>query len=80
MSRSRSDNTSCDLAVHYSSASVEWSAPQDPFKTLDAEFSFELDVCATPENAKCLRYYPRREDGLAQPWAGVALCTSSAKE
>jgi phage N-6-adenine-methyltransferase len=31
---------------------------------------FDLDVCATPENAKCARYYTREQDGLAQSWTG----------
>jgi phage N-6-adenine-methyltransferase len=30
----------------------------------------ELDVCASPTNAKCPRYYTREDDGLTQPWEG----------
>lgn len=59
-----------DTAVHFSSASVEWSTPQDLFDELNAEFGFTLDVCATPENAKCARYFTQEQDGLAQSWAG----------
>lgn len=59
------------MAVHYSSSTPEWATPQDLFDTLNAEFAFELDVCATPENAKCDRYYTAEQDGLAQPWEGV---------
>ncbi len=36
------------------------------------EFHFELDVCATPENAKCKKYYNPEEDGLKQEWKGLA--------
>lgn len=59
------------MAVHYSSATDEWETPQDFFDALDGEFGFGLDVCATPENAKCPRYYTREDDGLAREWRGV---------
>lgn len=54
----------------YSSASVEWSTPQEVFDKLNSEFHFTLDVAATPENAKCERYYTKAEDGLKMPWGG----------
>lgn len=37
----------------FSSATDEWSTPNAFFQALNAEFRFELDVCATAENAKC---------------------------
>jgi hypothetical protein len=49
----------------YSSASDEWETPQEFFDALDEIFHFTLDVCATPENAKCPRYFTKAEDGLA---------------
>jgi phage N-6-adenine-methyltransferase len=61
-------------AVHYSSKTVEWSTPPALFAKLDAEFGFTLDACATPENAKCLRYFTREEDSLKQRWTGVVWC------
>lgn len=60
-----------NLAVHFSSKTDEWPTPQDFFDKLDAEFHFELDVCATPENAKCDRYFTKHENGLLQKWTGV---------
>jgi phage N-6-adenine-methyltransferase len=62
---------SIDRAVWASSATDLWATPQDFFDALHAEFGFDLDVCATPENAKCSRYFTRDDDGLAQPWTGV---------
>ena len=59
------------MAVHFSSATDEWPTPQDFFDHLDEEFHFELDVCATPENAKCNQYFTKRENGLLQEWKGV---------
>ena len=59
------------MDVHFSSKTDMWATPQDTFDALAAEFGpFDLDVCATPENAKCARYYTREDNGLAQPWEG----------
>jgi len=59
------------MAVHYSSATDLWETPQAFFDELNAIFGFGLDVCATPENAKCPRYFTKETDGLAQEWKGV---------
>ena len=61
-------------AVYLRSRSQEWATPQDVFDRLHDEFGFTLDVCATPANAKCARFYTRAEDGLQQPWEGVCWC------
>jgi hypothetical protein len=59
--------------VHFSSRTDEWSTPPDLFAEIDAEFGpLGLDVCATPENAKCPRYFTREEDGLAQTGPGAS--------
>lgn len=50
--------------------SVEWETPQALFDKLDAEFHFTLDPCATPENAKCSKFYTKADNGLIQSWAG----------
>jgi phage N-6-adenine-methyltransferase len=55
----------------FTSTTDEWATPADLYARLDAEFGFELDVCATPENAKCARFFTREDDGLAQDWQGV---------
>ena len=52
----------------YSSRSEEWPTPQEFFAVLDAEFRFTLDPCASPDNAKCARYFTKDQDGLRQPW------------
>lgn len=57
-------------SVHFSSETPEWATPQDIFDELDREFRFDLDPCATMENAKCTRYFTRVEDGLTQEWTG----------
>lgn len=57
----------------FSSKSNEWETPQYVFDELDAEFHFTLDPCATPENAKCSRYFTLKEDGLIQSWEGETV-------
>ena len=60
--------------VMFSSKTDLWETPQEFFDELDREFHFDLDVCATPENAKCSPYYTPEQDGLSQPWTGVCWC------
>lgn len=51
---------------------VEWATPQHLFDELNEEFGFTLDVCATPENAKCDQFFTKEQDGLKQIWGGSA--------
>lgn len=54
----------------FSSNTDQWATPQDFFDKLNAEFHFTLDPCASPENAKCQKYYTKEQDGLIQDWGG----------
>ena len=54
----------------YNGNGREWATPPELFAELDAEFHFTLDSCATPENAKCPRYFTEAQNGLEQSWAG----------
>jgi phage N-6-adenine-methyltransferase len=54
--------------VLYSSRSEEWPTPESFFRVLHGEFSFTLDPCATPDNAKCRRFFTKRQNGLDQDW------------
>ncbi len=59
------------MTIHaslYSSRTDEWPTPQAFFDDLDKEFRFTLDPCASRTNAKCPKFYTKREDGLAQHW------------
>jgi phage N-6-adenine-methyltransferase len=59
------------LEVMGSSRSDEW--PTDPayFEKLEREFGpFDLDPCATAENAKCPHYFTRADNGLEREWRG----------
>lgn len=51
-----------------SSRSDEWATPRALFAQLDALYRFTLDPCATPDNATCLRFFTRADDGLRQDW------------
>ena len=54
-----------------SSNTCELETPQLFFDALNAEYHFDVDVCATENNAKCERYYSKEQDGLSQQWKGV---------
>jgi phage N-6-adenine-methyltransferase len=59
------------MTIHralYSSQSEEWATPLEFYNTLNREFAFTLDPCATRHNAKCTAYYTKRNDGLSQDW------------
>mgnify|MGYP001284267853 CR=1 FL=1 len=56
---------------YQSSESDDWWTPQWLFNRLDREFNFELDVCASPDNATCQNYYSRQDDALQQEWTGI---------
>lgn len=59
--------------VHFSSRTDEWATPRAMFAALDAEFGFDLDPCASAENATCARYFTKADDGLRHPWRGVVF-------
>ncbi len=56
--------------VLYSSKEEKWATPQDFFDKLNEEFYFTLDAAASPDNAKCAKYFTEEQDGLAQSWGG----------
>ena len=39
--------------------------------SLILEFYFDLDVCASDENAKCSKYFTEEDDALSKDWKGV---------
>jgi phage N-6-adenine-methyltransferase len=57
--------------MYFSSRSGIWETPQTLFDALNSRFSFDLDVCALPSNAKCPSFYTPEVNGLAQEWTGV---------
>ena len=50
-----------------------WETPQSLFDKLNEEFSFVLDVCALPTNAKCARFISPEQNGLTTSW-GATSC------
>lgn len=57
----------------FSKATAEWETPQDLFDALDFWYHFTLDVAATPENAKCKRFFTAEDDALQHSWAGETV-------
>lgn len=63
------------------SNSDEWATPINIFETLDKEFHFTLDACATDENHKCDRYFTKEQNGLEQDWSGeIVFCNPPYSE
>ena len=48
-----------------------WSTPRDFFDDYNAIYHFDVDVCATNENALCAKFYSPEEDGLSKEWNDV---------
>lgn len=58
----------------FTSTTDMWATPQSFFDKLNEEFMFDLDVCATHENAKCEQYFTITDNGLEQDWTGSVWC------
>jgi phage N-6-adenine-methyltransferase len=56
------------------SGNHEWETPPEFFDRLNKMFHFTMDVAASPENAKCEKFYTRADDALTQPWPGRVWC------
>lgn len=53
----------------------DWETPQALFDSLNEEYHFTLDPCASHKNHKCDKYYTIEDDGLSQDWSGeVVFC------
>ena len=59
-----------NMAVHFSSKTDMHATPQAFFDYYNSIYNFTLDVCASPENAKCENYFTAADNGLAQEWVG----------
>lgn len=68
--RHRKKGLAMKTDVMFSSQTDLWETPQKLFDELNAEFHFDLDVCATHQNAKCEKYFTKEQDGLKQNWRG----------
>jgi site-specific DNA-methyltransferase (adenine-specific) len=50
---------------------TQWYTPPERFAEWNAQYGpFDLDPCATADNAKCAHYFTREQDGLKQRWFG----------
>lgn len=69
--KARKTQSLLDKSALFTSTSDDWETPEQTFNTLDAEFHFEVDVCATEHNSKCKVFFRPEIDGLKQEWRGV---------
>lgn len=60
-----------NINVHFSSKTDLWATPKSFFDLYNSVYNFTLDVCANAENAKCLNFFDKEQDGLKQEWNGV---------
>ncbi len=58
------------MSIHFSSLTCEWATPQWLFNEFNELYNFDIDICATKENAKCAKYYTEEDDALKQEWLG----------
>lgn len=56
-----------------SSKTDMWATPQWLYDELNEEFHFDLDVCATKDNAKCANFFTPEMDGLSKDWHGTCF-------
>ena len=57
--------------VMFSSKTGMWATPQEFFDKLDWRFGpFDLDPCASKDNAKCSKFFTEANNGLSQSWEG----------
>jgi site-specific DNA-methyltransferase (adenine-specific) len=60
--------------VLHSSVKRDYGTPQYIFDAINKEFGpFTLDAAASPENAKCKKYYTEKDDGLTKSWVGETV-------
>lgn len=50
----------------YQKKNDDCATPKSLFDSLNKEFNFTLDFCATEESKKCLRFYSKEENALNQ--------------
>ena len=59
----------------FSSNSMEWATPVEFYNSLNLEFHFTLDPCASDSNYKCRKYFTKEIDGLSQSWENeIVFC------
>jgi len=62
-----------ELPYYKGPRTPDHETPQWLFDELNEEFSFGMDVAASPSNAKCKHYWTPLSDGLKHQWA-PAIC------
>lgn len=62
-----------DNELMFSSKYDAWATPQAFFDKLNAEFNFDIDVCAADDTAKCESYWTKEDDALSKDWFGWGI-------
>ena len=51
----------------------DWQAPLDFFHNLHKHYEYDIDACATAENAMLPRYWTEKDNALVQSWEGLRV-------
>lgn len=54
--------------VLFSSVKEDWETPQYLFDIFNKLYHFDIDICASADNAKCDRYFTKSDDALSKEW------------
>ncbi|TXJ28227.1 MAG: hypothetical protein E6Q24_05455 [Chitinophagaceae bacterium] len=54
--------------ILFSRNSDDWATPDNLFNALNKEFGFGLDVAASTRNARCRRFFTKKQNGLTKNW------------
>lgn len=60
--------------IFFSSKKQCWETPQNLFDKLDSIFHFDIDVCASKENAKCKKFFTEKDDLFSQEIKPGSVC------
>lgn len=69
------------LKAYHKSLSDERETPTELFERLNTIYNFTLDPCSTKRNAKCKKYYTKKQDGLSKDWSDeIVFCNPPYSE
>jgi phage N-6-adenine-methyltransferase len=60
-----------DFKTKFKSTSQEWETPDELFDELNNIYHFTRDVCASPANTKCEKFWSESDSCLEKTWDGV---------
>lgn len=50
-----------------------WRTPDPTYQLMNTHMNFTLDAAASPDNAKCRKFFTEADNGLQKSWAGETV-------